>query len=752
MAQTGTVIYTSGGTGTRTIYPTGAYTLFSMVLESGSWPSLKYKITSVSIQYTIQTKKTDEFSVLAEFADGTVDTITGSNCPTQPEGAHTCALKTGYAYAGLKSIRLKSVGGMNASLTLPVKVLVNWEIDQIVSDFTLSSAAVDAGGSVTLTAEPYSSSYSHSWRVTFGSHVLTGSMAAGVTAASISIPVGWLDAIPSAASGVATVELSTADSSGVFGSKTKALTITVPDSAAPSIGTCSVAPLLTVGGVTFPAVVAGGYVQGKCGYRATISGAAGKYGATIKAYSIQGGGYSGTEAALSSGLLTQTGTVTVSFKVVDSRGKAASKQVNITVLAYAAPAVKELSAWRVNADGTADPMGTAGKWAYSSGFSALGGANSCTMTAFLKGKTGAETALGWLDGENGASWLVDSAGEELVLSLTEVYTLRVVLTDAYGSTESRTELPSADFAMHFNAAGNAVCFGGACTREHAVEIVKERGLWLGEHRVGAAARNLLDNSDFANPVNQRGITGKVTPNGTYAYTIDRWKVATTGTSSDVYINVAAGYYVSIAPPSASSVGEKYTELVQNFENYSKMKGKTYTLLVKFRYLGEYYEVAKTFVMGDAASPVYLIPGKTAVRLNSVDGANIILRICADDGGGADYEVAFYYAALYEGAYTEKNVPPYVPKGYAVELAECQRYFERVQDHIYFSAAGVVNYIIHYSNKRIWPTIALGKTLYMSAITVAFEAWNATVNDAGGRIGTATGNGYWYGYFDVSADL
>ena len=177
---------------------------------------------------------------------------------------------------------------------------------------------------------------------------------------------------------------------------------------------------------------------------------------------------------------------------------------------------------------------------------------------------------------------------------------------------------------------------------------------------------MLDNSDFVNPVNQRGITGKVTPNGTYAYTIDRWKVATTGTSSDVYINVAAGYYVSIAPPSASSVGEKYTELVQNFENYSKMKGKTYTLLVKFRYLGEYYEVAKTFVMGDAASPVYLIPGKTAVRLNSVDGANIILRVCADDGGGADDEVAFYYAALYEGAYTEKNVPPYVPKGYAVE--------------------------------------------------------------------------------------
>jgi hypothetical protein len=34
-------------------------------------------------------------------------------------------------------------------------------------------------------------------------------------------------------------------------------------------------------------------------------------------------------------------------------------------------------------------------------------------------------------------------------------------------------------------------------------------------------------------------------------------------------------------------------------------------------------------------------------------------------------------ALYEGEYTIETLPPYIPKGYAAELAECQRYFQLI---------------------------------------------------------------------------
>ena len=45
---------------------------------------------------------------------------------------------------------------------------------------------------------------------------------------------------------------------------------------------------------------------------------------------------------------------------------------------------------------------------------------------------------------------------------------------------------------------------------------------------------------------------------------------------------------------------------------------------------------------------------------------------ADVGGSA----VFKWAALYEGSYTADTLPDYVPKGYAAELAECQRYYQQ----------------------------------------------------------------------------
>ena len=44
------------------------------------------------------------------------------------------------------------------------------------------------------------------------------------------------------------------------------------------------------------------------------------------------------------------------------------------------------------------------------------------------------------------------------------------------------------------------------------------------------------------------------------------------------------------------------------------------------------------------------------------------------GSVLDASVDVQWAALYEGSYTADTLPPYIPKGYGAELAECQRYF------------------------------------------------------------------------------
>ena len=57
-----------------------------------------------------------------------------------------------------------------------------------------------------------------------------------------------------------------------------------------------------------------------------------------------------------------------------------------------------------------------------------------------------------------------------------------------------------------------------------------------------------------------------------------------------------------------------------------------------------------------------------------DGADAVeLRFYpsyTDNGGTGD----IFWAALYEGTYTADTLPPYVPKGYAAEMMECQRYY------------------------------------------------------------------------------
>lgn len=364
-------------------------------------------------------------------------------------------------------------------VTFNLSLAVEYELNQMPSSFTLDKATVKAGQTITATITPYRASYGHQLLCDYNGHqIATAILQPGTTAAALTIPTSWLSDIPYASSAACTVTLRCweGSSTSFFGYTSKTVTFTLPDDAGPTVGAVSVAPLLTVGGTTYPSVIAGGYVQNKSGYSAAFSGATCKYGAVVSAYSISGGGYSGSGASFASGLLRTAGKQTITFKVVDSRGLTATKTVDITVTAYNPPQVTALAAWRVNAEGTADGMGTRGKWRAAWSFSDLGGANTLNSKAYIKAVNGTETELGTLDGGDGTRWIAGTDGTKLTLEIIKRYALRVALTDAYGTVERTVEIPSAHFAMHMNAKGNGICIGGASTMEDAVEIPAEYDL------------------------------------------------------------------------------------------------------------------------------------------------------------------------------------------------------------------------------------------------------------------------------------
>lgn len=174
--------------------------------------------------------------------------------------------------------------------------------------------------------------------------------------------------------------------------------------------------------------------------------------------------------------------------------------------------------------------------------------------------------------------------------------------------------------------------------------------------VPLAPHNLLDNSDFRNPVNQRGATS-YTGTGGKVYTIDRWHTW----SASISVSVQSGYL---------SVTNSTDSIYQNISQ----------IIDKHNLTGK----AATIAVWDANDNVYCASG--VISTNNEISCNTptdfwFTAILEDDNtiyfairprGAKTANIKA--AALYEGSYDASTLPAYVPKGYAAELAECQRYY------------------------------------------------------------------------------
>ena len=212
-------------------------------------------------------------------------------------------------------------------------------------------------------------------------------------------------------------------------------------------------------------------------------------------------------------------------------------------------------------------------------------------------------------------------------------------------------------------------------------------------------RNLLDNSDFRNPVNQRGQTN-YTLSAWGGYCIDRWRVGSVSTTLMVNHN------------DCTLSGEIYQTIDLN-SNGKNLNGKTVTIAAKVNgsvtcksgniaMAGEWAEFAAFPIQGGR---VYIY----------ADSNNLHFGMMTDG------TVTIEWAALYEGAYTADTLPPYVPKGYAAELAECLRYFELLNNgssqFVRAYNSSYIAFMINYAEKRIDPTISVTGSL-TNALSVA----------------------------------
>lgn len=174
-----------------------------------------------------------------------------------------------------------------------------------------------------------------------------------------------------------------------------------------------------------------------------------------------------------------------------------------------------------------------------------------------------------------------------------------------------------------------------------------------ELRGYADARNLLDNSNFLNPVNQRGadIYGSAA-----TYTIDRWRAASqleVGVYDDCIMlscsdeaTTRYGFSQYIAEEKLPAPGTMLTIAFQDDSNNL------------FLCTCETPESGTVYPMGS---------DDIGVMLNSEGRLSILVP--------PGVSLGLKWAAVYEGEYTAENLPAYRPKDYSAELMECMRYYQ-----------------------------------------------------------------------------
>lgn len=186
--------------------------------------------------------------------------------------------------------------------------------------------------------------------------------------------------------------------------------------------------------------------------------------------------------------------------------------------------------------------------------------------------------------------------------------------------------------------------------------------------------NLLDNPDFTNPVNQRGQTSYTLP---WGMSIDRWYIGSglNDSQSTATLTVtASGIHIATNGVSNPQIQIRIQQINANRIH--------------------------TAAWLNADGIISILTVTTEFIQNSIDLYRFI-PITISPGEGA----TLVWAALYEGEYTKKTLPPWVAPDSVVELIRCRRFYEQI-DMFFGLSAGNNNFeffVEFNSEKRIVPT-------------------------------------------------
>lgn len=237
---------------------------------------------------------------------------------------------------------------------------------------SVDKPSLDCGSVIKFTGTSASSNFSHKLYTTWNNEEkLIATIDKGSTAVSYSytIPTSWEKNMPNTTSAIATFILETLNGDTVIGRKSINATVQVRSGIVPTIGNPTIEDTNSI------SKVMGLYVQSQSCIKFTIP-ASGNQGSTITSVSTKFNNQTYSGSTFTTQAIQNSGTLTYTITVIDSRGRTATKSGSVSVTAYNPPSLTNVSAKRANSGYAVDESsGTYALLHFKVGFTSLSNKN-----------------------------------------------------------------------------------------------------------------------------------------------------------------------------------------------------------------------------------------------------------------------------------------------------------------------------------------------------------------------------------------
>lgn len=317
---------------------------------------------------------------------------------------------------------------------------------------TLSVANGTLNTKQTLTVTRQSSSFTHTITYTCGSASGTICTKSTDTTPDFTPPLSLASQNTTGTSVSIKYTITTYNGSTNIGSNSYTKTCSIPSSVKP---TCE----LSVSDASGHLSTYGAYVKGQSKFKVTVTPKL-AYNSPIKSYSTTANGGKYTASSFTTGVLTSSGTLSISATVTDARQRSGTATATATVLDYATPKITLLKVKRCVSltDGTEDIGGEFCQVTFSAVVTSLNNKNSARyVLEYKKTSESKYQTINLTDFDN----VYNLTNQTYIFAADSgsSYDVRITATDNFTNDTQPTALSTGEVMEHWRADGKGMGFG-----------------------------------------------------------------------------------------------------------------------------------------------------------------------------------------------------------------------------------------------------------------------------------------------------